>query len=123
MPIAIAVDVEIPLPPDWSAERLVDFVLSASKRKAQYREVADALMALGMSSGAAALVIDRSHGGLFRAGLNRSAKPSKHNDSIEWVAYRRGRREPALLRAIFPEHFAPGGRFWSARRRWWQFWK
>jgi hypothetical protein len=110
----------IHLPPGWTTERLVDSVLSASRNKVPHPEVVATLTALGMSRETADFVMDRCHGGVFRAGVRTpSATPAKDKRSIEWVAYRRGLREPALVAELFPTHFPRP----SGAKRWWQFWK
>jgi hypothetical protein len=140
-------NLSIALPPDWTEERLVDFVLSGRKRNLPYEEMLAELLSVGLDRVDAELLIDRSLGGLFRAGTGNPAnEPSSVNDPIAWAGYQRGLRDPALVAFIFPQLAAPVARavpeearhraglrpgapfefvFSSVRtgRKWWQFWR
>jgi hypothetical protein len=98
-------DLTVPLPPGRTVAELVDLALQSTLRGTPADEVERNLAAeFGLSDDDAALVLDRSMGGLVRAGTRNPANcPEPDKDPMAWEAFQRGTADPSLVDRTFPQ--------------------
>lgn len=84
---------------------LVDFMIAAALGGTRKDEIERGLMErFGISPADAALVRDRTFGGIFRAGTrSHENRPDRAKDAIAWASYERANRDKSIIKRLFPE--------------------
>lgn len=106
----------VPLPPNVSVDGLVDFIVQAALKGTPDIVTEQMLVTqFGLSAGDAALVRDRTFGGIVRAATRNPLNcPSADKDPFAWTSFQRATKQPELIGAIYPQ--------FAIKKPWWKFW-
>ena len=101
-------DMNIPLPPGRTVEKVVDYVIQAALRGTP-NETTEHLLAAEflLSPEDAALARDRTCGGIVRAATrNPENCPRREKDPMAWESFQRATRDPSIVARIYPQYAA-----------------